>query len=238
VLTRPRQIISDDDVQRTRQRPVPMPPRRGVETAEIRRPVVWHLLDLPQDASVNHPHRALRLHQSRQSRQEGGVSTEILKGVNRNNGVEEAVGKRQRARIRTEREDDVLQALCVYACSVVGRRDPDVGRPHLDAVLAGKENWTQRLAAAQIKHAHTRQELQFFTQELGQPQRAWPHLICDHPRRVVRRGSGNCSLPNCQSVFIAFSCRLPRRRCISTGYSAADDTPIGVIALSEAGLTP
>ena len=115
------------------------------------------------------------------------IGAEEVVAVEADDGVEELLRIRQRPRVGMDREDAVLEAGLTDALRVVGRVDPEIGRPHLEAELLGEEDRAHRPSAAQVHHPHPRLQLHHLAEGLRKPQHVRPHLVGDHPLRIVLR---------------------------------------------------
>lgn len=74
-------------------------------------------------------------------------SSEDMVAVEGDDGIEELVGIGERLGVGVDREDGVLQTGLTDALPVVGRRDPEIGGPHLDPELLGEEDRSQRFGS-------------------------------------------------------------------------------------------
>ena len=105
--------------------------------------------------------------------------------ASKNSGLE-----RQRPRVGVDGGHAIVDAGVADPLLVLGRAEPQVGGPHLDAELAGQEDRLGGAAAAEIEHAHARLQLDGLAEPLGQPQRVGAAADAgDQPVGVVARGA-------------------------------------------------
>lgn len=165
--------------------PMVTPPRGRMEGTEVRWPLRWELLDLLLNTSVDDTDSAVRLEQPGQGAEEVYVRPKVFKGIDGEDRIEIRIGKGERTGIGMKGEHAVLQVGCTNALSVFRRRNPQVGRPHLHPKLAGQEDRTKRLPAAEVKHPRAGSQVHCLAQELRQPQHVRPHFMLDDPGRIV-----------------------------------------------------
>ncbi len=112
-------------------------------------------------------------------------SAEVLVRVDAHDRVEEAVRERKGVRFGVHGYDEVFDTRLADAGEVGGRVDPEVGRPDPHPELLGQEDRRHRGAAPEVEHPHARLERHDLGERFHQPERVRPHLVREHPLRVV-----------------------------------------------------
>src|SRR5262249_23048180 len=156
------------DLYQARTLPALAPPVRAVESPELPVPrrlqVVSGLVPRSGQAGDDDPELAAGRGEARDVADVPVVRAEVVGGGQADDGVEEAGREREPVGLGVDGEDAVAGAGLRDAAPVVGGLDPEVGRPHLAAELAGEEDRAQRPAAAQVEDPHARAELEDLAQ--------------------------------------------------------------------------
>src|SRR5262245_44473533 len=97
-------------------------------------------VDLLHESGPGHSNLAARLNEARKIVEIQIIRAVIEKRIDRNDPIEELIGKRQGPRIGVERENAIIDACIANSLMPLRNAEPEVDGPHLHAKFTSQKN--------------------------------------------------------------------------------------------------
>ena len=174
--------------------PVPPPPLWGVKRAEVPLPVRleplgYGVAEFAGQCRHDRAEASARFQKLDEVTEVEVGGSEVLVGVEADNGIEELPGEGECVGLGVDRGHETVDAGVDDSFLIVRRFDPQVGCPDTSAEFLGEEDRAHRSAAPQVEDLHSGLDWHDLSERLGQPEGVGAHLVGGDPVGVVAVGA-------------------------------------------------